>query len=112
MLMFANDLLLFSHGDPTSVSLLKSCLERFTTMFGLNANSSKSDCFVSCLDDSLREEIFNASGFWKGNLPMRYLGVPLLSSKLSYASCQPIIDKVKNRIYSWRNRLLSFGGRL
>ncbi|XP_052193939.1 uncharacterized protein LOC127802266 [Diospyros lotus] len=63
MLMFVDDLLLFSHGDPDSVRLLKSCLERFSAMSGLKANFSKSDCFISCTDEALREDLFNASGF-------------------------------------------------
>ncbi|XP_052201561.1 uncharacterized protein LOC127807600 [Diospyros lotus] len=98
MLMFADDLLLFSHGNPSSVNILKSCLERFSSLSGLVANPSKSDCFVSCKDPSLREAIYIASGFWRGSLPMRYLGVPLLSSKLSYGDCQPVIARVIKEI--------------
>lgn len=112
MLMFTDDLLLFSHGDPFSVNIIKSCFERFSSLFGLTANPLKSDYFVSCKDASLREAIYNASGFWRGTLPVRYLGVPLLFTKLSYRDCQPIIDRVRNRICAWRNRALSFGGRL
>ena len=74
MLMITDDLLLFSHGDSAYVSILKSCLERFSFIFGLRANSLKSDYFVSCRDDSLREDIFNALGFQIGVLLMRYLG--------------------------------------
>ena len=112
MVMFADDLLLFSHGDPSSVSILKSCLERFSSLSGLVANPSKSDCFVSCKDLSLREAIYHAAGFRRGSLPMRYLGIPLLSSKLMSGDCQPIIDRVRNQICAWRSRALSFGGRL
>ena len=48
MLMFADDLLLFSHGDVASIKILKECLENFARMFGLCANPVKSDCFVFC----------------------------------------------------------------
>jgi len=112
MLMLANDLLLFSYGDPALVGILKSCLERFSSLFGLRANALKSDCFVSCQDESLRENILSVAGFQREVLPMRYLGMPLLSTKLSYGGCKPIIDKVKNKICSWQSRLLSFGDRL
>ena len=112
MLMFVDDLLLFSHGDPSSISIMKSYLERFSSLSDLTANPLKSDCFVSCKDTSIREAIYNASGFWRGTLPIRYLGVPLLSTKLSYKDCQPIIDRVRNRICAWHSRAFSFGGRL
>jgi len=83
MLMFADDLLLFSHGDPSSISIMKSCLEHFSSLSSLVANPSKSDCFVLCKDPSLREAIYNASGFRRGSLPMHYLGVPLVTPHLS-----------------------------
>ncbi|XP_052181660.1 uncharacterized protein LOC127794528 [Diospyros lotus] len=98
MLMFADDLLMFSHGDPSSVSILKSCLERFSSLSGLVANPSKSDCFVSCKDPSLQEAIYNAYGFRRGRLPIRYLGVPLLSSKLSYGDFFILPKKVISEI--------------
>ncbi|XP_052172169.1 uncharacterized protein LOC127788096 [Diospyros lotus] len=44
-------------------------------------------------DESLRENILTVAGFQRGVLPMQYLGMPLLSTKLSYGDCQPIIDK-------------------
>jgi len=88
-----------------------NCLNMpFSSLSGLRANPLKSDCFVSCRNEPLREDILNSSRFRKGDLPMRYPGVPLLSTKLSYGVCHPIIDKVRNKICGWRNRLLSFGG--
>ena len=42
---------------------------------------------------------------------MKFLGVPLISTKLSLNDCIPLIDKITNRLYSWTALLLSFAGR-
>ncbi|GJU91627.1 hypothetical protein Tco_1304050 [Tanacetum coccineum] len=43
---------------------------------------------------------------------MRYLGVPLLAKCLSVNDCRQLIDKVKERIGDWKNKFLSYAGRL
>ncbi|GJV77011.1 hypothetical protein Tco_1508595 [Tanacetum coccineum] len=47
-----------------------------------------------------------------GKLPARYLGVPLITKKISSIDCKPLIDKVRNRVLDWRNKSLSYSGRL
>jgi hypothetical protein len=43
---------------------------------------------------------------------LRYLGVPLVSTKLSVADCKTLLDRITNRIGSWTSKNLSFTGRL
>nr|GEU72212.1 RNA-directed DNA polymerase, eukaryota, reverse transcriptase zinc-binding domain protein [Tanacetum cinerariifolium] len=50
--------------------------------------------------------------FRKGNLPIRYLGIPLASRRIKASDCKVLIDAVKNKINDWRNRSLSFARRL
>ncbi|KAK4409452.1 hypothetical protein Sango_0018200 [Sesamum angolense] len=50
-------------------------------------------------------------GFQEGFLPVRYLGVPLISSRLKIADCKPLIDKLDSRIAGWSYLNLSFVGR-
>lgn len=47
-----------------------------------------------------------------GGFPAKFLGVPLITSKLSLADCYPLIAKIKARISSWTNKFLSYAGRL
>ncbi|KAG2303839.1 hypothetical protein Bca52824_032490 [Brassica carinata] len=47
-----------------------------------------------------------------GSLPIRYLGVPLCTKKLSLQNCEPLIQQVKSRFTSWSVKTLSFAGRL
>lgn len=43
---------------------------------------------------------------------MKYLGVPLISVKLSYQDYVPILDRMKKRLVGWKTRPLSYMGRL
>lgn len=47
----------------------------------------------------------------EGSLPIRYLGVGVISARLRYEDCIQLMERTKQRIVSWSNRLLSFGGR-
>ncbi|GJX43342.1 RNA-directed DNA polymerase, eukaryota, reverse transcriptase zinc-binding domain protein [Tanacetum coccineum] len=67
---FADDLMIFCHGDPCSVKVIKKSIEDF------------------------------------GNLPMKYLGVPLISKRLGVKDCKSLIDKV-NAKYEYLKTLRS-----
>ncbi|KAL0283634.1 UNVERIFIED_CONTAM: Retrovirus-related Pol polyprotein from type-2 retrotransposable element R2DM [Sesamum radiatum] len=109
---FADDLLLFSKADPNSVSLFKEGLTTFAELSGLQANLHKSHLILSSSAAPLRATLLTILGFQEGHLPLRYLGLPLLASRLSVADCHPIIQKIEARIRGWDGILLSFAGRV
>nr|GEY99908.1 reverse transcriptase domain, reverse transcriptase zinc-binding domain protein [Tanacetum cinerariifolium] len=112
------DLFLFSHGDTLSTMVIKEALEEFTCASGLVPCLFKNTAYF-CNVEAL-EEFTCASGlvpslsksmayfcnvvshtkmailhilpFEKGRLPVKYLGVPLVSSK--YRDCKELIEKV------------------
>ncbi|GKC29824.1 RNA-directed DNA polymerase, eukaryota, reverse transcriptase zinc-binding domain protein [Tanacetum coccineum] len=45
-------------------------------------------------------------------LPIRYLGVLLTSKRIGIKECKSLLDKVECRINNWKNRCLSYAGRL
>ncbi|CAH2079181.1 unnamed protein product, partial [Thlaspi arvense] len=53
-----------------------------------------------------------SSGMPQGFLPVRYLGVPLCTKKLSISNCEMLIHQVKSRVTSWSVKSLSFAGKL
>ncbi|KAL0294211.1 UNVERIFIED_CONTAM: Retrovirus-related Pol polyprotein from type-2 retrotransposable element R2DM [Sesamum radiatum] len=108
---FADDLL-FSKADPNSVSLFKEGLTTFAELSGLQANLHKSHLILSSSAAPLRATLLTILGFQEGHLPLRYLGLPLLASRLSVADCHPIIQKIEARIRGWDGILLSFAGRV
>jgi hypothetical protein len=111
-LCFADDLMLFVAADIPSIKLIKVALEDFRLLSGLSVNQSKSEVFCAAVSAGLQTQILSTLQFRSGRLPVRYLGMPLIAGKLSYADCKPLIDKITSRISSWSVKLLSFSGRL
>ena len=111
-LCFADDLFLFAKGNVDSVQITLDELTKFEAFSGMQVNKQKSDVFLAGIDDSVKATILDMTGFSMGRLPMKYLGVALISSKLSHSDCQPLLDKIMARIQSWRCNSLSFAGRL
>ncbi|KAL0340158.1 UNVERIFIED_CONTAM: Transposon TX1 uncharacterized protein [Sesamum radiatum] len=48
----------------------------------------------------------------EGRLPLRYLGLPLIASRLTKFDCQPLLQKIDARISGWDGVGLSFVGRV
>ncbi|XP_019246435.1 PREDICTED: uncharacterized protein LOC109226086 [Nicotiana attenuata] len=110
-LSFADDLLLFSRGDNQSVAMLKQRFDQFSTASGLKANLNKSSVYFGGVCNVDQELILQQLGYVKGELPFRYLGVPL-TTKMKVTQWQPLIDKIVARISSWTARKLSYAGRV
>ena len=112
MLSFADDLLLFCHADSASIGALKRGTEMFGRLLGLKANQNKSNMFISSKARPDSATLSQMVGFPMGQLPVRYLGVSLITSKLTISDCKPLLDKVDKRIGSWTNKSLSYAGRV
>ncbi|GJY09569.1 hypothetical protein Tco_0377754, partial [Tanacetum coccineum] len=84
-LCFVDDLFLFAHGDVQSVCVIKEALDEFKHASGLTP---------------------------KGWLLVKYLRVPLVSSRLMIRDCKELVEKVQIRIQDWKNKSLSIAGRL
>jgi len=111
-LCFADDLLLFCGGSVHSASILQGALLDFFAFSGLSSNHSKSIIFVAGEDANYRNDIVGVFGYTVGCLPVRYLGVPLITSRLRLVDCKIVVEKLTSRIKSWTSRFLSFAGRL
>ena len=59
----------------------------------------------------VRQQIVQQLGYKMEGLSFKYLGVPLLSKKLSILQWYPLIEKIMARINSWTAKKLSYVGR-
>ncbi|GJX38204.1 hypothetical protein Tco_0251507 [Tanacetum coccineum] len=87
-------------------------LDEFSLSSGLYPSMSKSEAFFYGLTPEIKNDILMAMPFKEGTLPIKYLGVPLLSKKINVNDCKILIEVIQNRINDWKNRNLSFAGRL
>ncbi|KAL0401934.1 UNVERIFIED_CONTAM: LINE-1 retrotransposable element O protein [Sesamum latifolium] len=109
---FADDLLLLSRADTSSIHIFKWGLMVFAELSGLHVNPQKSHLILSRSASAHRDTLLPILGYQEGHLPLRYLGLPLLASRLSIADCKPILTKIDDRIRGWEGIMLSFAGRV
>ncbi|GKD22873.1 RNA-directed DNA polymerase, eukaryota, reverse transcriptase zinc-binding domain protein, partial [Tanacetum coccineum] len=110
-LCFADDLIMLCHGDITSLNTLKKALDKFSALSGLYPNLGKCTMFCGSLDSDTKDEISNIFPFKEGKLPVRYLGVPLVTKKIGIANCKQLVDKVTQKLNDRKNTSLSYVGR-
>ncbi|GJX51879.1 RNA-directed DNA polymerase, eukaryota [Tanacetum coccineum] len=78
---FADDLLVFSHGDSIYVKVIKDTLEEFGKCFGLLPNFNKSTIFFRGINGEDQQTLLNILPFTKGSLPVKYWSFVVLLPK-------------------------------
>lgn len=111
-LTLADDLMIFSHADLASVKIIREVLNNFSSLSGVEINHNKSQVFVSGVAEAFRTDIINCLDFRLGTLPVKYLGVPLISTRLTHQHCLPLIERIISRIKLWTSASLTYAGRL
>ncbi|GJY34673.1 putative ribonuclease H-like domain-containing protein [Tanacetum coccineum] len=111
-LCFADDLFLFAHGDSDSVKVIKEALDEFKVASGLIPSLPKSKGYFCNVLNCNKLAILQILPFEEGTLPVKYLGVPLVTSRLVFRDCKELIEKVQARVDDWKNKFLSAAGRL
>ncbi|KAL0453650.1 UNVERIFIED_CONTAM: hypothetical protein Slati_1343100 [Sesamum latifolium] len=86
ILCFADDLLMFCKADFESIRVYKEALDEFVGLPGLHVNAHKSHIIVSRAASANQQHLASQLGFQVGSLPLKYLGVPLVSSKQESSS--------------------------
>ncbi|XP_074303645.1 uncharacterized protein LOC141638117, partial [Silene latifolia] len=87
----------------------------FSAASGLCLNKEKTEIYFNGVRASTMDDILQISGFKKGSLPFKYLGVPISSKKLTKNEVTKLTDKITARIRAWganhlSMRELSMGG--
>lgn len=86
-LFFVDDVLFFAHGSKASVTHIMSCISHFSNWSGLAPSINKSSSFLcNCNSES---HMFDILAIPRGTLPVRFLGVLLISSQLCVNDCLP-----------------------
>ncbi|KAL2252578.1 UNVERIFIED_CONTAM: hypothetical protein Sindi_0052500, partial [Sesamum indicum] len=109
---FADNLFLLYRADNGSLEVFKRGLEQFAEWLGLRINLQKSHLIISWSAQGFREDLLVLLGFQEGHLPMRHLGLPFFSSRLSITDCQPLLLKIDQRIAGWEGLAISYAGRV
>lgn len=73
--------MVFSEGTLASITRVMETLNHFGAVTGLAASLYKSNIFLAGMKDEDHDRILESTIFSNGSLPIRYLGLPLLSKK-------------------------------
>ncbi|GKE84198.1 hypothetical protein Tco_1557940, partial [Tanacetum coccineum] len=110
-LILNHDLILFARGDSHSVAIIMKALDEFKNVSGLVPSIPKSILFFCNVVNHTKTSILQLISFEEGTLHMKYLGVPLISSRLLHKDCKILMEHVQKRTGDRKNKWLSFAGR-
>ncbi|XP_024010502.1 uncharacterized protein LOC112085506 [Eutrema salsugineum] len=105
-LCFAEDLMIFSDGQIRSMEGILDVFKEFSRMSGLQVSAEKLTAYIAGVSDIVRQDIRHRFLFEIGDLPVRYLGLPLLTKQMRSLDYAPLIDKIRSRINTWTARTI------
>ncbi|XP_073015629.1 uncharacterized protein [Primulina eburnea] len=84
-LAYADDIIIFANGGSRGMQRLVDFLHHYENCSGQRVNAAKSSLILPprC-SGRLRSRLLRITGFAEGHLPLKYLGVPLLSGWFSH----------------------------
>ncbi|GKE23911.1 hypothetical protein Tco_1435423, partial [Tanacetum coccineum] len=113
-----------SQGDPMSPYLftlvmkvltlilqskvLMEALKEFQESSRLIPSIPKSMAYFCNVVNHVKMSILSLIPFEEGHIPIKYLGVPLISSRLLYEDLKILVEKLYNRIGDWKNKSYHF----
>jgi len=109
--MYADDVVIFLSPVQQDLALTRAILEIFAGASGLKTNVAK--CLISPIQCDLEATVSLLTHF-PGKIdpfPIQYLGIPLGLKRLSKAAMLPLVDRVADRLPSWKAGLLNRAGR-
>jgi hypothetical protein len=111
-LQFADDTICIGEATVENLWTLKAILRGFEMASGLKVNYWKSGLVGVNVSPAF---LGSASSFLNcrlGSLPFKYLGLPIGANSNSDSTWDPLLEHLRKRLFSWRNKHISFGGRI
>lgn len=78
----------FTAAEMNSLRIIKPVLAEFEDLSSLKANPAKSTFFCTGVNSEDKKDMVELLQMFEGSLPDRYLGVPLITKRLSAADCE------------------------
>jgi len=89
-----------------------TALNSFGECTGLKTNLQKSQMVFGGANHILQQQCLHTVGLRECTLPLKYLRVPIVASKLTKIECATLVDKITAKIHTWATRHISYAGRL
>lgn len=104
--------MIFCRGSKRNLLELKNLFKEYGEAFGQIMSLSKCKFFIGPMASWGINSIAGTLGFTVEKLPFSYLGVPIFKGKPRRTHLQPIADRIKAKLATWKGSLLSIMGRV
>lgn len=113
ILLYADDILIFCSACRANTRVIKSILQLYRRLSGLEFNAAKSKVFFGkhVFYNNMRY-FRNTLGIAIGVFPFVYLWVPIFKGAPKVCHLRPIADKILAHFATWKGTALSMAGRV
>ncbi|XP_062165083.1 uncharacterized protein LOC133871673 [Alnus glutinosa] len=112
-LLFADDLMIFTHATSSEAGIIKDCLTKYNLWSDQSVNTDKSNILFSAnTSASSRASILDILPYAVTPISAKHLGLPMFFGRSKQSSFLDILQKVKGKIEGWRSKTLSQAGKL
>jgi hypothetical protein len=110
--VYADDVILFAHPDAHEATAIKEILQIFADSVGLRTNMAK--CSITDIygSEATISEVQQILGCQVSAFPIRYLGLPLSTTKIPRAEIRRTVEAVARRLPTCHGPLMAKSGRL
>jgi hypothetical protein len=79
---------------------------------GLRINFFKSSLIGVNVDGGFMDMACNFLNCSEGNIPFKYLGLPVGANARSMSTWEPLVENLNGKLKTWGHKHISFGGRI
>ncbi|XP_057424037.1 uncharacterized protein LOC130717711 [Lotus japonicus] len=112
MLQFADDTLFFGVASLQNAQTIECILRCFELVSGLKMNFHKSKLGGIALEGALAQRLAWVLNCRRMEIPFTYLGLSVGANPRKLSFWDPVISRLRSRLSRWRQKSVSFGGRL
>ncbi|XP_028111966.1 uncharacterized protein LOC114310213 [Camellia sinensis] len=105
-LQFADDTIIFCEATWDEIIMIKRILRYFEIISGLKINFHKSIVCGIGVEEGLVKEFATKLNCLSQRLPFTYLGLPLGANPRRSSAWQPVVEKFKKKLASWKMRTI------
>ena len=104
--------MVFVEGSKESIERALFVFDDFFVWSGISISLEKSIVYMAGISEGERMRILTNIPFAEGDLPVRYLGLPLMTHAMRKQDYMLLLEKIRSRISTWTSRFLSYTERL
>lgn len=110
--LYADDIMIFCRGTKRNLQAIVNLFKLYGEASGQLISPNKCKFYPGAIASWRLQSISSILGFSVGRLLFTYLGVPIFKGKCTRSYLQPIADRLKTKLATWKGSMLSIMGRV